>query len=71
MNALDYSGQHSTPHLDRWLSGEDKDIRTSFTASDVLGEIEVGTLVRTLENKCGAGTLTVDASSKFPWNLAR
>ena len=71
MNALDYSGQHSTPHLDRWLSGEDKDIRTSFTASDVLGEIEVGALVRTLENKCGAGTLAVDASSKFPWNLAR
>ena len=67
VNALDYSGQHSTPHLDRWISGEDKDIRTSYTVSDVLGELDIGALVRTLEKKCGAGTLTVDASSKFSW----
>jgi hypothetical protein len=32
---------------------------------DVVGEVDTVVLTKTLENKCGAGTLMVDASSKF------
>lgn len=63
VNAADYKGKLSSPHLRRWISGEDSRIRSSFTVTDVLGEIDTPALVRTLEERCGAGTLSVDAST--------
>ncbi|KAL9117068.1 MAG: hypothetical protein Q9187_006396 [Circinaria calcarea] len=65
VSAVDYKAKLSSPHLQRWISGEDSRIRSSFTVTDVLGEIDTPALVRTLEERCGAGTLSVDASSKY------
>lgn len=64
VRVADYKGKHSSPHLRKWISGEDKRIRSSFTVTDVLGEIDTSALIGTLEKKCGAGTWKVDASSE-------
>ena len=48
------------------MSGEDKHIRSSFAVTDVLGEIDSNALMSTVKDKCGAGVLSVDASSKPP-----
>ncbi|MCJ1393728.1 hypothetical protein MMC18_006604 [Xylographa bjoerkii] len=61
--AADYRSQHSTPYLRRSVSGEDKHVRSSFTVSEVLGEIDTTALAKTLEQQCGAGTLSIDAST--------
>ena len=63
-SAEDYKSTHSSPYLSRLVSGQDKQIRSSFSVANVLGEIDVSALSRTLENRCGVGTLHVDASSK-------
>ena len=47
------------------MSGEDKRIRSSFTVTDVLGQMDTGTIMETLERKCSAGILNVDASSEY------
>ncbi|MCJ1296328.1 hypothetical protein MMC34_007894 [Xylographa carneopallida] len=60
---LDYKSQRSTPYLRRCVSGKDKHVRSSFTVSEVLGEIDTTALSDTLEQQCGAGTLNIDASS--------
>ena len=69
VTATDYKGKHSSPHLRRWTSGEDKRIRSSFTVTDVLGEVDTSALIGTLEKRCGAGTLKVDASSEWSVKL--
>ncbi|MCJ1286626.1 hypothetical protein MMC26_005972 [Xylographa opegraphella] len=61
--ATDYKSQRSIPYLRRYVSGEDKDVRSSFTVSAVLGEIDTTALSNTLEQQCGAGTLNIDAST--------
>ena len=63
---LDYKSQRSTPYLRRCVSGKDKHVRSSFTVSEVLGEIDTTALSDTLEQQCGAGTLNIDASSGCP-----
>ncbi|MCJ1474609.1 hypothetical protein MMC13_003269 [Lambiella insularis] len=63
VTAIDYRSQQSTPYLRRWVSGEDKHVRSSFTVSEVLGEFDTTALVSTLEQQCGAGKLNVDAST--------
>ncbi|MCJ1234097.1 hypothetical protein MMC14_002055 [Varicellaria rhodocarpa] len=63
VNAADFSGKHSSPHLRKWASGKDKRIRSSFTVTDVLGRMDTGTMMETLERKCSAGILNVDAST--------
>ena len=47
------------------MSGEDKRIRSSFTVTDVLGQLDTRVMIETLEKKCSAGTLNVDASSEW------
>ena len=69
VSATDYSGQHSSPHLKRWVSGEDKRIRSSFTVANVLGDMDKVGFTEILETKCGAGTLNVDASSEYCWGM--
>ncbi|MCJ1402145.1 hypothetical protein MMC11_005364 [Xylographa trunciseda] len=61
--AGDYRSKNSTPYLRRYISGEDKHVRSSFTISDVLGEIDTAAFSNTLEQQCGAGTLSIDAST--------
>ena len=63
--AADFDGKNSAPHLSRWLSGKEGSICSSLMVEDVVGEVDTVVLTKTLENKCGAGTLMVDASSKF------
>lgn len=46
------------------MRGDDKTIRSSLAVNDVLGHIDADELSRAVQNKCGAGHLRVDASSK-------
>ena len=68
VRTTDYSGRHS-PHLRKWVSGEDKRIRSSFTVTDVLGHMDTSEFVELLEKQCDAGTLDVDASSEFSYGV--
>ncbi|MCJ1251068.1 hypothetical protein MMC30_008299 [Trapelia coarctata] len=63
VSSTDYSSKGSTPYLKKWASGEDKSIRSRFTVSEVVGEIDTGVLVEELEQTCGSGTLSIDAST--------
>lgn len=62
--ATDYGSRFSAPHLRKRIAGEDRNVRSSFTVADVSGEIDSSELVRVVEKKCGAGLMSVDASSK-------
>lgn len=64
VSAADFSGKHTTPHLKRWMAGEEGNVRSSLTVSDVIGEIDALALATTLEQKCNARNLAVEASSK-------
>lgn len=46
------------------MLGDDKSVRSSLTVKDVVGEISADHLSRLIQEKCGAGHLRVDASSK-------
>lgn len=46
------------------MRGDDKSVRSSLAVSEVLGELSGNELSRTIQEKCGAGHLRVDASSK-------
>lgn len=64
VNAADYGSRFSAPHLRKRVAGEDENVRSGSTVADVLGEIDPRRLVEVVENKCGAGLTSVDASSK-------
>lgn len=64
VGAADYGSRFSSPHLRKRIAGEDEKVRSSFTVADVSGEIDPSELVRVIEKKCGAGLMSVDASSK-------
>ncbi|MCJ1339973.1 hypothetical protein MMC09_005266 [Bachmanniomyces sp. S44760] len=63
VNAVDYSNRSSAPHLRKALSGDNPAIRSSYSVPDVLGEVDPSALMETIEGKCGAGVLNVDAST--------
>lgn len=65
VGAADYGSRFSAPHLRKRIAGEDENVRSSFTVADVLGEIDPSELVRVVEKECGAGLMSVDASSKL------
>lgn len=68
VKAADYDNRFSAPHLRKRIGGDDENARSSFTVADVFGEIDPNGLVRLVEKKCGAGLMSVDASSKlFSW----
>lgn len=70
VGAADYGSRFSSPHLRKRIAGEDEKVRSSFTVADVSGEIDLSELVRLVEKKCGAGLMSVDASSKlYSWEI--
>ena len=64
VSAADYSSQFSAPHLRNAMSGDDKQVRSSFTVTDVLGTLDSSALMDTVKERCGAAVLSVDASSE-------
>ncbi len=50
------------------MLGDDKSIRSSLTVKEVMGELSGELLSKVIQEKCGAGHLMVDASSKNLWN---
>lgn len=46
------------------MLGDDKSIRSSLTVKEVMGELSADRLSKVIQEKCGAGHLMVDASSK-------
>jgi hypothetical protein len=63
VNAVDFQGSVSAPHLRRKLSGDDRNIRSSLMVSDVIGKFDSTNLRRIVEEKCGATPLKIDAST--------
>lgn len=63
VNAVDYQDR-ATPYLRMKLLGDDKSIRSSLTVKEVMGELSGILLSKAIQQKCGAGHLRVDASSK-------
>jgi hypothetical protein len=66
VSSMDYQSSDATSYLRKFVSGENKHIRSSFTVSEVLGAIDTSALASALEKRCGAGLLSVDASSEWP-----
>ena len=64
VSVADYSGLGTAPHLRRNILGDDLTIRSSLTVNEVLGQIDVDGLSRVVQDKCEAGHLRIDASSK-------
>ena len=46
------------------MLGDDKSIRSSLAVKEVMGELSGSHLSKVIQEKCGAGHLMVDASSK-------
>ncbi|MCJ1454245.1 hypothetical protein MMC28_004597 [Mycoblastus sanguinarius] len=63
VNAADYHGRLSAPHLRMKMLGNDKSIRSSLSVKDVLGGLDAQEMSRIVQAKCGAGHLRVDAST--------
>lgn len=64
VNAADYHDPEAAPRLRQNIRGENKNIRSSVTVSDVLGALDVESMSRQLQEKCGAEVVRIDASSK-------
>ena len=64
VNAADYSNRLSMPHMRKAMLGNDKQIRSSFAVSDVLGVVVPNVWANVVKEKCTAEVLNVDASSK-------
>lgn len=63
-NAADFSAARSAPHLRKRIGGLDENVRSSFSVADVLGVVDTDLIQSSLEEKCQAGLMTVDASSR-------
>lgn len=61
---MDFQDPFSAPNLRQKLMKEDENIRSSLIVSEVVGEFNSANISRTIQDKCGAGLLEVDASSK-------
>lgn len=61
---MDFQDPFSAPHLRQKLMKEDANIRSSLIVSEVVGEFNSANTSRTIQDRCGAGLLEVDASSK-------
>lgn len=65
VNAADYHDYFSAPHMRQNIAGDNKHIRSSTTVSDVLGALDVESMSKVVQEKCGAEVLHVDASSEW------
>lgn len=63
VDAEDYKSGAAAPRLRRRMLSSDHTIRSSFSVSDVLGEVDPDMLMAEVEDKCEASLLSVDASS--------
>lgn len=64
VNAADYHDPEAAPRLGRNIRGENKNIRSSMTVSDVLDALDAESVSRRLQEECGAEVVRIDASSK-------
>ncbi|KAI9890212.1 MAG: hypothetical protein M1814_004374 [Vezdaea aestivalis] len=62
-HADDYRAANSAPHLRSTIGKEDSAIKTSFSASDVIGNLDIETLADSIQSKCSARLLKIDAST--------
>ncbi|KAN0076645.1 BIG/ATPase V1 complex, subunit S1 [Elaphomyces granulatus] len=62
VHATDYSTRQSAPRLRERVMGGDKAIRSSFTVTEVVGEVDLGYIRHLLEEKCGVHLTEIDAS---------
>ncbi|KAL1957087.1 hypothetical protein VTO42DRAFT_6345 [Malbranchea cinnamomea] len=63
VHAMDYSSKRSAPRLREQVLKKDNTIRSSFTVSEVVGEVDNSSFESLLVSKCGAGVMEVDAQS--------
>ncbi|KAL9010758.1 MAG: hypothetical protein Q9173_004337 [Seirophora scorigena] len=63
VHAEDYRDRYAAPHLRRKVQGEDKAIRSAVSVTDVLLNVDTEAIVRSVEERCGAALLKVDAST--------
>lgn len=65
VNVADYHDRFSAPHMRRNIAGDNKNVRSSMTVSNVLGTLDAGNISKEVQEKCGADVLHLDASSKW------
>ena len=63
VNAADYHDRFSSPRLRQNIEGENKNVRSSTTVAEVLGNIDAVSMSKDVQEKCGARVLQIDASS--------
>lgn len=63
VNAADYADKSAAPHLRMLVQQGERKVRSSFAVKDVVGTLDVEEISRTLEDKCRAGHMRIDASS--------
>ncbi|KAJ9388763.1 hypothetical protein DTO063F5_2411 [Paecilomyces variotii] len=63
VHVSDFSKPKSAPRLYEKLSGKDKAIKSSFSVSEVSGELDARYIQELLEKKCGTQTTHIDAST--------
>ena len=59
-----YSHADPVPHMKAKLSGSEKNIRSRIIIDAVRGDVNVHSMSRTLQEKCGATDVRIDASSE-------
>lgn len=64
VNAADYQSRLHVPYLKHMMSGEVKEIRSSISVTDVIGNLDPEKFSEVLQDTCGARLLRVDASSE-------
>lgn len=64
VEAADFEDGYSAPRLRQKILGDDKTIRSSLGVTDVLGRVSADELSKTIQDRCDAGHLRVDASSR-------
>lgn len=64
VSQADYSNANAVPHLRQMMAA--KATQTKVSIAEVVGNLEADDLQSYLQSQCGAGILTVDASSKLP-----
>ena len=64
VNAADYHDRFSAPRLAQNIAGENKDIRSSMTVTDVLAALDAEEISNAVRETCGAEIIRVNASGK-------
>ena len=67
VQAADFADKTATPHLRMMMRGDEQSIRSSLTVEDVYGAIDTELISKTVEEKCNAGQMRIEASSATPF----